>query len=228
MKKRLIAFIAVVILAIPTIGSAMPPRPGPYVAGFLGVTLPMDTDVPSTQYGPGAKYFNDRIDFDPGIQIGGSGGFDFGFVRIEGELAYRHGEMSSITEQNSQVKYVNVDGRVGVYSMMFNVFLDLRNPSPVTPYIGGGIGFATLYLDDTFGTEQNTGYRERLYRSDEDTVFAYQAGAGLEIALTKMLSLDIGYRYFGTAKGNFNKSSSTTTEMEFKSHNASIGFRVKF
>lgn len=228
MKKRLIVFVALVILAIPAIGSAMPPRPGPYVAGFLGLTLPVNTDVTSTQYGPGAKNFNDRVEFDPGIQIGGSGGYDFGFLRIEGELAYRQGEMSSITEQISNVKYANVDGRVGAYSVMFNVFLDLRNPSVVTPYIGGGIGFATLYLDDTFGTETNTGYRERLYRSDQDTVFAYQAGAGLEIALTKMLSLDIGYRYFGTAKGNFNKSSFTTTEMEFKSHNASIGIRLKF
>lgn len=228
MKKRLIVFIALVILALPAICSALPPRPGPYVAGFLGVSLPSDTDVTSTQYGPGAKTFNDRVEFDPGILIGGSGGFDFGFLRIEGELAYRNGEMSSITEKTSNVKYANVDGRVGVYSMMFNVFLDLRNPSPVTPYIGGGIGFATLYLDNTFGTEQNTGYRTRLYESDEDTVFAYQAGAGLEIALTKMLSLDIAYRYFGTAKGDFNKSSFTTTELDFKSHNASIGLRVKF
>ncbi len=102
-------------------------------------------DVTSTQYGPGAKTFNDRVEFDPGIHIGGSGGFDFGFLRIEGELAYKNGEMSSITEKISKVKYANVDGRVGVSSMMFNVFLDLRNPSPVTPYIGGGIGFATLY-----------------------------------------------------------------------------------
>lgn len=228
MKKRLIVFIAIVILAIPTIGSAMPPRPGPYVAGFLGVSLPMDMDVTSTQYGPGARTFNDRVEFDPGIQGGGSGGFDFGFLRIEGELAYKSGEMSSITEKISNVKYASVDGRVGVYSMMFNAFLDLRNPSPVTPYIGGGVGFATLYLSDTFGTDTNTGYRLRLYDSDEETVFAYQAGAGLEIALTRMLSLDLGYRYFGTAKAKFKKSSFTATEAKFESHSAAVGLRVKF
>jgi opacity protein-like surface antigen len=228
MKKRLIVFIALVILAIPTICSAMPPRPGPYVSGFFGVTFPVNTDVTSTQYGPGATTFNDRVEFDPDIHIGGSGGFDFGFLRIEGELAYKNGEMSSISEQVSKVKYANVDGRMGVYSMMFNAFLDLRNPSPVTPYIGGGVGFATLSLSDTFGTDSSTGYRTRLYRSDDDTVFAYQAGAGLEIALTKMLSLDLGYRYFGTAKANFNKNTSTATELKFESHNASVGLRVKF
>jgi opacity protein-like surface antigen len=228
MKKRLIVFVAMAILIIPALGSAMPPRPGPYVSGFLGVSLPVDTEVTSTQYGPGTKSFNDRIEFDPSIFIGGSGGFDFGFFRIEGELSYKNGEMSSITEKISQTGFANVDGRVGVSALMFNAFFDMRNPSPVTPYIGGGIGFATLSLSDTYGTDRATGYRERLYRSDDDTVFAYQAGAGLEIALTSMLSLDLGYRYFGTAKGKFNRNSSTATEMKFESHNASVGFRVKF
>lgn len=228
MKKRLIVFIALTILAIPTICSAMPPRPGPYVSGFLGVSLPVNTDVTSTQFSPGAKTFNDRVEFDPYIQIGGSGGFDFGFLRIEGELSYKNAEMSAITEQISQTRIANVDGRVGALAIMFNAFFDLRNPSPVTPYIGGGVGLATLHLSDTFGTETNTGYRARLYESGDDTVFAYQAGAGLEIALTKMLSLDLGYRYFGTAKAKFNRNAYTATELKFESHNASVGFRVKF
>jgi opacity protein-like surface antigen len=228
MKKRLIFFVALAILIIPTICSALPPRPGPYVSGFLGVSLPVDTDVTSTQYGPGTKTFNDRVEFDPSIHIGGSGGFDFGFLRIEGELSYKKGEMSSITEKTSQTRFANVDGRVGASALMFNAFFDIRNPSPVTPYIGGGIGFATLNLSDTFGTDANTGFRTRLYDSDNDTVFAYQAGAGLEIALTRMLSLDLGYRYFGTAKAKFNRNTSTVTEMKFESHNASVGLRVKF
>jgi opacity protein-like surface antigen len=228
MKKRLIVFIALVTLAIPTICSALPPRPGPYISGFLGVSFPTTQDATSTQFGPGLKTFNDRIEFDPGIQIGGSGGFDFGLLRIEGELSYRSGEMSSITEQISQTRFANVDGRVGASALMFNAFFDMRNPSAVTPYIGGGIGFATLSLSDTYGTDTNTGYRERVYRSDDYTVFAYQAGVGLDIAITSMFSLDIGYRYFATAKANFNRNASTATELKFESHNGSLGFRVKF
>ncbi|MBA4423746.1 MAG: porin family protein, partial [Syntrophus sp. (in: bacteria)] len=138
MKKKLIVFFALAALAIPTICAAMPPRPGPYVSGFLGVSFPITTNVTSTQYGPGAKTFNDRVEFDPNIHIGGSGGFDFGFLRIEGELSYKNGEMSSITEKISQTRIANVDGRVGASAMMFNAFFDMRNPSPVTPYIGGG------------------------------------------------------------------------------------------
>jgi len=227
-KKKLIAFTALVTLSFPAICLATPPHPGPYVSGFLGVSVPINTDVISTTFGPGAKTFNDRVEFDPSINIGGTGGFDFGYLRLEGELSYKNAEMSKISEQISGTRITNVDGRLGALAMMFNAFLDLHNNTQVTPYIGGGVGFATLYLSDTFGTETNTGNRSRLYRSDDDTVFAYQVGAGLEIAFTKMLSLDLGYRYFGTTKAKFNNHSDTTTELKIESHNASIGLRIKF
>jgi opacity protein-like surface antigen len=228
MKKSVIVFVALALLAVPVIGSAFPPRPGPYLTGFLGVAFPVDMDVTSTQFGPGAQTFNDRVEFDPGINVGGAGGFDFGYLRIEGELSYKGAEMSSIVEKNSQTRYANVDGRAGAFAMMGNAFLDLRNPSPVTPYIGGGVGIANVRLTNTDGTDTRTGFRTRLYDSDNDTVFAYQAGAGLEIAFTQRLSLDIGYRYFGTAKAKFNRHSSTAAELKFESHNVSGGFRFKF
>ncbi len=228
MKKKLIAFITLVTLSLPAICLATPPHPGPYVSGFMGVSALTNTDVTSTTFGPGATTFDDRVEFDPGINIGGAGGFDFGFLRVEGELSYKNGEMSKITEQISGTRFANVDGRLGALAMMFNAFLDLHNATRVTPYVGGGVGFATLHLSETVGTATTSGNRSRLYRSDDDTVFAYQVGAGLEIALTQMFSLDLGYRYFGTAKAKFNNHSSTATELKLESHNASVGFRIKF
>ncbi len=228
MKKKLIPFVAFIILSLPAICFAMPPYPGPYVSGFIGMSALTNTDATSTTFGPDATTFNDRVEFDPGINIGGAGGFDFGFLRMEGELSYKNGEMSNITEQISGTRFANVDGRLGALAMMFNAFVDLHNNTRVTPYLGGGVGFASLHLSDTLGTDTTTGNRPRLYRSDDDTVFAYQAGAGLEIALTQMFSLDLGYRYFGTAKAKFNSHSSMTTELKLESHNASVGFRLKF
>jgi len=228
MKKRFIVFAFLITLFIPTICSAIPPRLGQYVSGFLGLTVLKDRDATSFQFGPGATTFNDRIEFDPGINIGGTYGFDFGFLRLEGELSYKNGEMSTITEQISQTRFTNVDGRLGALAMMLNAFLDLHNETMVTPYFGGGVGFASLHLSDTFGTDTTTGIRTELYRSDNDTVFAYQAGAGMEIALTRRLTLDLGYRYFVTEKANFNKNSSLTTDMKFESQNVSVGLRMKF
>ncbi|MDD2581752.1 MAG: outer membrane beta-barrel protein [Desulfuromonadaceae bacterium] len=226
MKKQFIILAALATLVIPTVCMATPPRPGPYVSGFIGVNFPQNADVASYDYYTGDS-FNDRVEFDPGINIGGTGGFDFGFVRLEGEMSYKHGEMTTITDL-SGVRYRNIDGNLGVLAMMGNMFFDLRNPSPITPYVGGGIGLAVMHLSDTFGTSTFDNTRPLLYREDDDAVFAYQVGAGLEIALNRALSLDLGYRYFATSKARFDSNNDIATDLKFKSHNAAIGFRVKF
>src|ERR1039457_4805162 len=201
MKLKLINFVVLAVFAIPAISSATPPRMGPYFSGFVGVSIPQDSHVNTTTFNN--SVINDRVEFDPGINVGGSGGFDFGYVRLEGELSYKHSEISTVNDQTNAVHYGNVDGHVGVFAAMFNGFLDLHNNTPVTPYLGGGIGIARLHLNKTDGISSISGSRTRLYDSDDYSVFAYQAGGGLEVALNRMLSLDLGYRYFGTSKAHF-------------------------
>ena len=233
MKNQVIVIAALVVLAIPALCAAIPARPGPYVSGFLGVSLPRDTDVTSSDLSnnnlPNNVPFNDRVEFDPGLSIGGTGGYDFGFLRLEGELSYKYAEIAAITDDTGY-RFRNVNGNLGALAMMFNAFFDLHNDSPVTPYCGGGIGFATLYLSNTFGIDTRDGVTNRvlLYPRDDTTVFAYQAGAGLEIAIHRKLSMDLGYRYFGTAKGTFDKDTTRNVDLKFESHNATLGVRVKF
>jgi opacity protein-like surface antigen len=226
MKRKIIIIAALATLAIPVIGSAAPVRPGPYIAGFVGATVPHSQDATTTL--DFSSTINDRVRFDPGISVGGSGGFDFGFVRLEGELSYKHAEISSVTELGNGT-YGSMHGSVGAFAVMGNAFIDFHNPSPITPYIGGGIGSATLHLSDTSGILRGgTGGRVFLYDADDDTVFAYQAGAGLEIAIHRQLSLDLGYRYFATSKARFNEDTPRETSMKFESHNATVGVRFKF
>lgn len=223
MKVHFIVLAALVTLAIPALCAATPPRPGPYMSGFIGVSAIQNTDVASYDYVAG-KSFADRVEFDPGINIGGTAGFDYGFIRLEGELSYKYSEIATITDQINRQRFHNADGNLGALALMFNAFLDLHNDSPVTPYVGGGIGFATMRLSDTFVSE----YGPPIYQEDTDSVFAYQAGAGLEIALNQRLSLDLGYRYFATTKATFGSDRDITTELKLQSHNAAIGLRVKF
>ena len=229
MKSRLIAVAALAILMIPALCAAVSSRPGPYVSGFIGVSIPSETDVTSYDFADN-ETFNDQVEFDPGLAIGGTGGYDFGFIRLEGELSYKYAEMSDIINKDFGIRYRSVDGEIGALSMMFNAFFDLQNDSPITPYLGGGIGFATLYINDTYGTDTTGGVADRvlLYPSDDTTVFAYQAGAGLEVAIHRNFSLDIGYRYFATAEGTFDSDIDTNVDLKFESHNATVGFRVKF
>jgi opacity protein-like surface antigen len=225
MKRSLIVFATIVSFVVPAVCTAAPIHPGAYVSGFLGVSGASDTDVDGTDFlAPPPAAFNDRVRFDPGIFVGGTGGYDFGVVRVEGELSYKHAEIRSITE--SGFRFGNPNGNVGAFAVMFNSFFDLHNQSPVTPYFGGGIGFAALHISDTFGTTSG-GNRALLYEDDDTTVFAYQAGAGLEVALNRRISLDVGYRYFGTSRATFD-STAITTSFRYDSHNGMVGVRVKF
>jgi len=224
--RKLLLTSTALLLALPAICSAeQPPHAGPYVSGFIGVSIPRDSTVTTDDYNNSAVY-QDEVEFDPGINIGGTGGYDFGYFRFEGEISYRNSEINSITDQNG-VKYRRADGNLGVAAFMANAFFDLHNASRVTPYLGGGIGFATLQLSDTYGTDQ-TSARWRLYDEGDDTVFAYQVGAGVDIAINRRFSLDVGYRYFGTETAKINEDSAWVNSLDFESHNVAVGFRVNF
>ncbi len=227
MKRSLIVFVIIASFAVPAICTAAQVRPGPYATGFLGVSAAQDTDVDSTDFFSGGV-FRDRVEFDPSILVGGAFGYDFGMVRTEAELSYKHAEINTITDQVNGFRFGSVDGYVGALAFMFNAFIDLHNSSPVTPYFGGGIGFAALHISDTFGIDPRTGGLPLLLYADDDaTVFAYQAGGGLDIALNRRLSLDLGYRYFGTAKATFD-STPIATSFKYESHNGLVGIRVRF
>lgn len=227
MKKDVITLAALAVLAIPVISGAAPVKPGPYFSAFLGVSAFQDADLTTDQYSAPISTFNDRAEFDPGVYVGGALGNDFGIFRLEGELSYKYNEMDTITDRDTGERYRGVDGDIGTFAFLANAFLDLHNDTPVTPYFGGGIGFATIYLSDTFGTD-SLGIRRTLYTEDEDSVFAYQAGGGVEIALNRQASLDLGYRYFATERANFNEDWFQATSIKLESHNFAIGVRLKF
>jgi opacity protein-like surface antigen len=227
MKRELLIAIFMLV-AIPALAAAAPARPGPYASAFLGVSIPKDTTISAYDF-TGTQQIDDSVELDPGVFIGGTGGYDFGILRLEGELSYKHSEINSITVNLAVPPnhFRDIDGNLGVFAFMANAFVDLHNDTPVTPYLGGGIGFATLHLSDTH--DNHTG--DRLYRKDDATVFAYQVGGGLDIALNRLISLDLAYRYFGTEKAEFDSDhqfKNSTAEMKYESHNMAVGVRFKF
>lgn len=78
--------------------------------------------------------------------------------------------------------------RTDVQFLLANAFFDIDTGTPVMPYLGAGVGAArvTGILDDLCGCVSG-GSRVRL-------VPAAQLGAGVRIALSDPVSLDIGYR----------------------------------
>ncbi len=228
--KRSLVAIAILagMAAIPAASFASPARPGSYMSLFLGASAQQDTTATISEFNP-VTTKNAQVQFDPGINVGGTAGYDFGFLRLEGEVSYKQGEISSVSEQAFGTRYVNVDGHLGAFAMMINGFFDLHNESPITPYLGGGMGFASLNLSKTRGVDANTGaLNYHIFQSDDDSVFAYQAGAGMEVALNQRFSFDLGYRYFCTSRGSFRKDWPNSTDLKLESHNAAVGLRLKF
>ncbi|MDR3581630.1 MAG: outer membrane beta-barrel protein [Oryzomonas sp.] len=227
MERALTILALLIVAAVPDICLAMPMQLGPYVTGFLGATMPRrNCNVTTTDFSSN-QTFDERVRFDPGVDVGGAGGFDFGYLRLEGELSYKEADIKSIADNTGVNQYRDIDGNLGALAFMANAFFDFHNYTPVTPYMGGGIGFATLHLSNTYATDANNN-RLLMYPRDDNTVFAYQAGAGLNIALNRRYSLDLGYRYFNTDWASFSRYALTTSSVRFESHNATVGFRIKF
>lgn len=229
MKTYIVVFFTLLVFSSPATSTAAPGRTGPYFSGFLGASSIKDINVTSYDF-QRTTSLRENVALNPGIYAGGTGGYDFGFVRVEGEMSIRAAEIDTITSQTNSYFIHDVDGNVGAFSSMINVFFDLHNRSRFTPYLGGGIGAATLYLSDTYGyvTKRNSTYYQPLYWESDDTVFAYQLGGGVDIALNKRFSIDVGYRYFKTNEAHLESYYTTTSSMRIESHDAMVGFKFKF
>ena len=66
----------------------------------------------------------------------------------------------------------------------------------MTPYLGGGIGFAKLDIKDLFVAG--------IVRGDEDdTVFAYQLAGGIAYDITEQIVTGLSYRFVATSEPDF-------------------------
>ncbi len=75
------------------------------------------------------------------------------------------------------------DDDVTAHFLMSNVYYDFRNTSPVTPFIGVGVGGASVDRGALYGS---------------DAAFAYQGRAGLKVQALEASSISLEYVYTRT------------------------------
>lgn len=126
--------------------------------------MPSDSDT--TETGAPATL---TTSYDTGWTLGAALGYNFGNTRLEGEIAYQKAD-----EDKASWAGVTSDatGDVSALSFLVNGYYDFTNSSAFTPYLSAGLGFAKIKW-------AGDGY------SVDDTVFAYQVGAGVGYALSK-------------------------------------------
>jgi len=230
------ALLAATILSVPVLaaGSAKAEQiSGFYVGAGAGLNLSRDSDVgPNGYTGGGAE-----LEFKPGVAAVISAGWGFGNglrAEVEGNYRYNNVDDGKIPAFGSPGRAKGNNFSFGVMGNVLYDF-DLGLPMGITPYIGGGVGYAWLNYDSVRLTGSDPLNRFDIVGSDGQ--FAYQGIAGLAVPITSMpgLSFTAEYRYFATLDQKLKTNRvvagdvvSRKSDVEYGNHSIMVGLRYAF
>jgi opacity protein-like surface antigen len=198
-KSLLLAAVALAAVASPVAAE-------PYVGVSGGVLFPRDNNLnlslDPALVGPNVV-LNDAIgiDYKRGYDFDVNLGYDFGLVRIEGELGYKRAKLDNIEVSPATLTALrtefgqtfnaetdlDLDGRTTVRSAMANALIDFGGEN-------GGIGFFA---------GGGAGRARVKFAGERDSTWAYQLLAGLRAPVSDNIDVGLKYRYFRTGKLDF-------------------------
>jgi opacity protein-like surface antigen len=193
--RSLVVFVFVIAVSVFPSNTASA-QSGMYVGVFGGYT-----------FSPDASWEDYYSSIDLNVQETGVFGVKFGFnpppikfFSIEFEYSYLNPDMDRTVFATAGSDYDAIEGNAKIHNFMFNAILKYPE-GKIHPYLGLGIG-ASYFDFSVTATSRLNGVSYNARRSYDDTVFAWQVLAGVDIELTNNLSLDIGGRYFDTESLN--------------------------
>ncbi|MFA5123427.1 OmpA family protein [Zavarzinia sp.] len=155
---------------------------GPYIGGYLGYSIPSSIDAAGDFNGNGTAD-SGKLDLDNGFGGGALFGYDYGAIRAEAQVDYRsfsNNGYKNATVDGASVGTYPADGQTGILATMGNVLYEYENSSPVTPYVGVGLGAGWVFAD-----------------GGHDAGFAYQGIVGAKVGLGGPVAAFVDYRYLG-------------------------------
>ncbi len=190
---------------------------GPYVGAFLGGNI-----LPDASASDALGSFN--LSFNPALQGSLAVGWDLahdsplGKGRVELEYARRSNPLDRVEFFEGKT---SGDGDLTADSLLLNFIGVVRSGSRWSPYLAIGVGAARIDASDLKVAGQPLA-------TDTATVFAYQVGGGVDYALSDSLSLDLGYRFFGTTPPKFTEPNGQKFTTDYLCHTIIFGLRVGF
>ena len=217
---------------------------GLYASVGGGFVMPRDSEVK----GEATAAFPTPVDAtakaDRGIAFSGAVGYRFAEgLRVEGELSYRTYDFDTITVREpgglavllpANLRTVpaaldnlrgtsKLEGDVGTLTLMANLYYDFDLGLDFEPYIGGGIGLSRVSVTGSVSGRQTV--------NDDDTVMAYQFGAGLGYKVggsdDRPVTISLDYRYFATQDPTF-KGALTGTPFDAEIGGSYVGIGLRF
>jgi len=216
--KRTCRMILTLCLPLLLCGTAWAQHSGPYAGAFLGGNALMSAKATDSQGDFG-------LTFNPGLMGSAVLGWDFepgnpaGEGRIELEYSHRGNRLDKAKFAEGSVPG---GGSMTADSLLINfygVFHDVGRSW--SPYVGAGLGAARVAASNLTVTGQPLS-------GDATFVLAYQVGTGIDYALTNRLSLDLGYRFFGSMRPKFREADGAAFKMDYYNHSVVLGLRVGF
>lgn len=209
--------IAALALSLLISAPARAQHSGPYIGASIGGTALMNSKSSGNKG-------DVRLSYKPAMMEAGVIGWDLepgnamGEGRLELEYSHRSNTLDKATFNTGTVPG---GGKVTADSLMFNCIGVFRDGTRWPPYLGIGLGAAQLKADNLTVTGSP-------FSNDSAVVFAYQVLAGFDIELSKHFSLDLGYRYFSTARPTFTEAGGSKFTLDYVNHSALLGLRVGF
>jgi opacity protein-like surface antigen len=206
-RKSVLAVSAMLVLA-----TSVDADDGLYAAVGGGISFAQDTDFSE-------QGVTVTAELDTGFLIDGAIGYQLQAFRLEGEFTYLRNSADKFSAFGVSI---GADGDQAIMAGLANVYFDIPTQTPWTPYVGGGLGFANVGLNDVslMGIP---------VVDDDDSVFAYQVKAGLGYRFSPATDVTAGYRFFGTD----DVSLKTVVGDSFQGdgpllHNFELGLRYRF
>lgn len=197
---------------------------GWYVGGEGGWTHLEDMDFTN---GAAAVPNKGTLQPDEGFAAGIVGGYEFSpGIRAELEGVYRHNDLNKFNGSLTGPPSISagVGGTASSAALMGNLYYDILKNSPITPYVGAGLGLAAVTLDNVhMGNTQ-------LF-DDTEVSPAYQGIVGAKWQITPAWSVNADYRYFGTIGDSFpakTVAGQPAIATGYHTHNVMIGFAYHF
>jgi outer membrane autotransporter protein len=212
---------ALALLAVPSAAAAQSDDGAGFYLGVSGgLNFLSDTEIDTALGAVDNEY-------DGGFVLSGQAGYDsgriwqYGSLRGELELSYRENEIDQHVLGGTSLP--GSTGTASATALMANLFHDFETGTPLTPYVGGGIGYAWNELD-------NFGVTGLDVLDDDDSGFAWQLGAGLGFAVTEQATVSLDYRYFSTSADlkTTAAAGSVGNQVDLDSHTVMLGLRYRF
>ncbi|MDR1041209.1 MAG: outer membrane beta-barrel protein [Deltaproteobacteria bacterium] len=128
---------------------------------------------------------------------------------------------------------VTESSKIGIHTLLLNLYYDFHTESAFTPFIGAGLGIAILHgrLEHARIEAPGPGivFENDLEGDYGDAQFAWALSAGVNYALNSDWSLDLSYKFVNAGNNSYTSDiADVGLESKFKLHDVMLGLRYTF